>query len=426
LTASKNGLRASSRASAGATWHGRYNELAERLMAAAPQQRPVLVCSTVDIDEIYEMRPARLRALMERDGKQGQLDGELLEAVQGCLRGELDSELYWDWQDGRSWLRGVLGWPDRVQVGGTGPQAAWALGALGAPSVMALARRGREQLSVLPEGVLLCAGAELVPAHALVTSEGEAAARHEILEFSSGTLWAGRRLRRPSRVILRFAPIALEVDFEFLAMQEGLSAKASAALLSGLNGLGDKDVDSLEWAVHLSRIWKENEIALRHLELGDSSRPSEFRDIVVGLRGLYSSVGLSASELEKFWRLSSDLPTSALELAKILDCSCLVVHADRWSLAAHRGDRAQVVQRLMAGNLLAAARAERGAPQRDVRPADGSEYSLDLPRSGAMENGWWIECVPTPHLRSPASTIGLGDTFTAGVILAGALSQGAY
>ncbi|HTT88459.1 MAG TPA: ADP-dependent glucokinase/phosphofructokinase [Acidimicrobiales bacterium] len=409
----------------GAAWPEKYRELAERLMAVAPHQSPALVSSTVDIDEVYEMSPARVRALAEGDGKQGGLGALFLEAVEGCLRREVDSELSWDWPDGRPWLQEVLGVPDRVQVGGTGPQAAWALGALGAPSVMALGRRGREQLSVLPDGVLLCAGGELVPAHTAVPTESELASRHEILEFPRGSLWAGGRLQRPSRIIVRFAPIALEVDAEFLGMQEGLSGKAGAALMAGLNGLGADDWESRDWAVHLARVWKDNGIALRHLELGDTSRPAEFRDIVSGLRGLFSSVGLNSSELQRLWRSSSDVPAGALELANILDCSCLVVHSDRWSLAAHRGDRVEIVQRLMAGNLLAAARAGRGVPQRDVRPTDGSEYSSDLPPSGAAANGWWVECVPTPHRETPASTIGLGDTFTAGVILATALSPGA-
>ena len=35
----------------------------------------------------------------------------------------------------RAWLAEVLGPPDRVQVGGTGPQAAWALDVLRAPGL---------------------------------------------------------------------------------------------------------------------------------------------------------------------------------------------------------------------------------------------------------------------------------------------------
>lgn len=421
MAAYKAGLRADSVSATGATWHGRYNELAERLMAVAPQQPPVLVSSTVDVDEVYEMSSERVSALLERYRYPGTAGAELVQAVEHCLRDETDSELFWDWQDGRSWLREVLGLPDRVQVGGTGPQAAWALGTLGAPSVMALARRSSEQLSVLAEQVLLCAGEELVPARELVATRGEEAARHEILEFPSGTRWAGGPLHRPSRLIVRLAPIALEIDHEFLAMQDRLCTKANAALLAGLNGLGDDDVDSLQWALEVSRIWRDNAISLRHLELGDTGRPGEFRDIVLGLRGLFSSIGLSASELQEIWSSSSDVGAGALGLAKTLGCPCLVVHSDRWSLAAHRGERTEVVQRLMAGNLLAAARARHGAPQADLRPAKGSSYSADVPKSGAMEDGWWVDCVPTPHLGNPASTIGLGDTFTAGVILASAL-----
>ena len=75
----------------------------------------------------------------------------------------------------------------------------------------------------------------------------------------------------------------------------------------------------------------------------------------------------------------------------------------------------------MAGNLLASGRAFHGAPSGDVRPIDGSAYPTDIPRAGRLADGWRADCAPVPYIDSPTSTIGLGDTFTAGLLLAGAL-----
>ena len=52
----------------------------------------------------------------------------------------------------------------------------------------------------------------------------------------------------------------------------------------------------------------------------------------------------------------------------------------------------------------------------------GTALTGDLPPSDALDDGWQATSVPVPHLRRPAGTIGLGDTLTAGVLLAGSLS----
>jgi hypothetical protein len=97
------------------------------------------------------------------------------------------------------------------------------------------------------------------------------------------------------------------------------------------------------------------------------------------------------------------------------------VHADRWSLAVHRSDADLVVRRLMTGNLLASARAVRGAPCRDVAPVSYAIYADDIPESRPLDEGWRLDCVPAPFVVQPASTIGLGDTFAAGLLFAAAV-----
>ena len=123
-----------------------------------------------------------------------------------------------------------------------------------------------------------------------------------------------------------------------MAMQEKLGPTAGAAMLAGLNGLAVSDGASLEWVNRLLKAWRECGPALRHLELGDTTRPGDLRTVMADLRGLSSSVGLSLSELLTLWGPSADVAAKALELAHRLECPCIVVHADRWSLAVHRSD----------------------------------------------------------------------------------------
>jgi ADP-dependent phosphofructokinase/glucokinase len=88
----------------------------------------------------------------------------------------------------------------------------------------------------------------------------------------------------------------------------------------------------------------------------------------------------------------------------------------------HRGDPEHQERVLLAGNAFAAARARHGEPTAALDPGEDATYTDDLPPSNALDDGWQATCVPAPHLRRPASTIGLGDTFTAGVLLAESLS----
>jgi ADP-dependent phosphofructokinase/glucokinase len=99
----------------------------------------------------------------------------------------------------------------------------------------------------------------------------------------------------------------------------------------------------------------------------------------------------------------------------------VIVHADDWALAVHRGDPRQAAGVLLAGNLVASARARAGQPAASLSPAAGASYTDDLPPGGVLAGGWQVTSVPAPYLAQPAGTIGLGDTFTAGLLLAESL-----
>jgi hypothetical protein len=403
-------------------WRECYAQLAERVRVVAPSARPVLLSTTVDVDYIYAMNPRRLEALRREGFSRGGVAAGVSSGVDGLLSEERDGELFWDWPDGLAWLTEALGPEDRVQVGGSGPQAAWVLDELGAPAIMALESRSGEQLAVLARNVLVCEDRRLVPVRDLRGDPGAAPVRHAILEFAHGGEPLARPAGRAQRMILRFSPVAFERDEQFLSMQAELGPKAGATMLAGLNGLAGPDEASLSWVERVLTVWAESGPAVRHLELGDTPYRADLKSIVANLRGRYSSLGLSLSELATFWGPSGNVGAKALEVARFLRCS-VVVHADRWSLAVHRSDADLVVSRLMTGNLLASARAARGAPSPDVAPVSYAGYEDDIPESQPLDEGWRLDCVPTPFVVQPASTIGLGDTFAAGLLLAAAVEE---
>src|SRR5208282_6196150 len=210
-----------------------------------------------DVDDIYIMTPARLNSLRSRGLSQGGLAAELALAVGRLLSEGRDGELFWDWPEGLPWLAEALGPSNRVQVGGTGPQAAWALDVLGARSIMALESRSRQQLDLLSPDILVCREGRMVPVRELPADAAATPIRHEILEFPGGGGLLDGSAERSHRVIVRFSPVALERDEHFMAMQEKLGPNAGAAVLAGLNGLAVSDAASLEWVSRLLRVWLE-------------------------------------------------------------------------------------------------------------------------------------------------------------------------
>ena len=73
-------------------------------------------------------------------------------------------ELFCDWPEGSAWATATFGPAVRSQAGGTGPQAAWSLDVLGAPTVLGLADRSSEQMAVISKDVGLCTAEGIKPA----------------------------------------------------------------------------------------------------------------------------------------------------------------------------------------------------------------------------------------------------------------------
>lgn len=134
--------------------------------------------------------------------------------------------------------------------------------------------------------------------------------------------------------------------------------------------------------------------------------------------GVVTSLGASLAELRRLGANDQDPVAFARDLAEGLELSRVLVHADHWSMSVHRGDRSRERDMVLAGNLVAASRARTGTPTPVLSVHSHSTFTDDRPASRALGGGWYVECVPTPHLARPRTTVGLGDSFVAGSILA--------
>jgi len=406
----------------GTRWRDAYLRVAERIVAGAPAARPVLTVSNACVDAVFHVDAVRLsrltaaaRTARDSDGRGAELVSRVLDRISDGRGGELLAR----WPDGPAWITAVLGPPNRYQAGGTGPQASWTLATVGATSVLALADRSAEQLAVLDLRTGLCADGQVVPVGSLVPSGTPTKLPHSILEFTAGTKCGTLSVPRSSRIILRFGDEPIERDEQFFHLAPKLAAGAGAGLLSGLNSLAEDDSRDRDWLAALARAWARAGLAVIHHELAEFPTPARLRQ--AARLAPATSLGLSLSELFTLTGRRGDPRLLAQQVASQYGMRRVIVHADHWALAVHRADSRHIERVLLAGNAFAAARARHGQPTANLDPAEDASYTEDLPQSGALGDGWQTICVPVPHLRRPAGTIGLGDTFSAGALLAESL-----
>ena len=404
-------------AAARMTWQETYEQAADQLARQAGAARLIFTGTSACVDAIFRIDTGRLARLLARPGPErgSQLVTRVLSRITQGRGGELVTR----WPGGPAWIVGLLGQPDRHQVGGTGPQASWALATIGARSVLALADRSAEQLAVIDPRAGVCADGAIVAAGSLTPSGEPSKLPHCILEFTAGTAHAGVTIPRSSRIILRFGDEPIERDEQYQAVTTGLAAGAGAGLVSGLNGLRDDDGAERDWARELARAWSAAGLAMIHHELGEY--PSRRRLQEAAALGTATSLGMSLSELFMLAGPRGDPRPLACDAALRYGVARVIVHADDWALAVHRGDPRHEADVLLAGNVVAAARARAGQPASVLDAAAEASYTTDLPPDGALADGWQATCVPAPYLPHPAGTVGLGDTFTAGILLAESL-----
>lgn len=398
-------------------WASAYRDLAARLPAIA-QTAPLTLCGmSACVDARLHM--GDITPLL------GATEPSEAVALASMLRGRAargtGGEVRVDWEEGPAWLTARL--RPRYALGGIGPQAAWVLTTLGAPAVAALEDRSAHMLARLPPGMLVAEGGALVRAED-VTPRGGRRPDIFIFEFTAGEPVGDVVPTRASRVIVRFNDPGLEHDPEFDRQTPCLAAEAGAGLVAGFNCVpAGRLGEEIGRVFGLTRRWSAAGLSPIHLEMsggyGDPADRDRVLDAAVA-RGGVTSLGMSGSEFRELAMGADDddddLAPAMVALGERLGVDRLCVHADHWAASATRGDPAVEREALMAGCLLASARSAAGRP---VAP-DGVHPAAEFhapPFAPHERGGWSLVACASPYLRRPATTLGLGDTFTAGCLL---------
>jgi ADP-dependent phosphofructokinase/glucokinase len=242
---------------------------------------------------------------------------------------------------------------------------------------------------------------------------------HYIVEYTAGRPLPGFTPDRSTRIIVQFADEDLEHDPLFERYGRALGVGAGVALLSSPNCVSaDRLPKALELMASFALAWKRAGMTV-HLELGEYPVPGALEATLRRMAGSVTSIGLNFNELRSIGVDPAALEAQMTSFAERHRLTRLVVHADPWALALTREDPERELDALAMGCLLASARAEAGRPV--AKPhAPAAAMFAQPPRPPISERDgseWRVVCCAAPFLRNPASTVGLGDTFTAGALL---------
>ena len=164
--------------------------------------------------------------------------------------------------------------------------------------------------------------------------------------------------------------------------------------------------------------WRDAGLGVIHLELAGYDSLSLVEKVFDTLKGVITSVGMSHSELQMIEGDAADPAAAMMRLGDRLESSRVCVHADHWAASITKADADREAEALLTGCLLASTRAAAGRP---VQPAtlDPGVRFYGLPFRERFDTADWhfVACA-SPYIDRPVTTLGLGDTFTAGCLLA--------
>jgi ADP-dependent phosphofructokinase/glucokinase len=337
------------------------------------------------------------------------------EMVKDRARRGIGGEVRVDWPEGPAWLAQHV--PITYALGGTGPQAAWSLAAIGAPALIALEDRSAHKLKQVHPEILIAEAGEARRACEIVP-RGPRQPEIFIVEYTAGLTIGDVTPQRSSRIIVRFHDPGLEHDAEFAKLGIALAPQAGAGLISGFNSIAYDKIDPEVAPVRrMIEQWRAAGVRTIHLELAGYDSPRHRDRVIERLQGAITSLGMSHSEFIQLMPGTSDLAKDMCELGTKLGLDRVCVHADHWAATVTLGDPDEERHALLMGCLLAGTRAAHGIPAYPETIAARATFT-DPPFPTLARHGAWsfVSC-PSLHLAHPKATVGLGDSFTGGCLL---------
>lgn len=324
-------------------------------------------------------------------------------------------------------------------LGGTAAQGCAALGAIGFPSIIHLTDSSREVCKFInyPD-VSLISDNELVSAIEGVTDTNPI--KHFILQYDKGDIIEinGKQYVIPvsNRLIMDYDNVHkyLPVQYEFTQYIEENAKDFYSYSISGFNLI--VDINTLhsrlkELERHYSKLKQENPKCILYLE-GAHYLNSECKHIVFEKLAQYIDIlGMNEEELvamtEKIGIRTNqnDLNSVLIGLDSIISkypVKGIVLHTKDYAMYyGKRINEIDIEKGLTLGNLMAATKARTGVygSREDCRESLSLELSpIGLAFAEELENletKQYTCIVPSRYMKYPKSTIGLGDTFVAGV-----------
>lgn len=326
-------------------------------------------------------------------------------------------------------------------LGGTGAQAAAALGAMGIPADVHLTDRSRPVCTMLSgRGIMMIEDGE--PINVEDCQDQASPVYHFILQFRKDDVIQinGENFRIPcsNRLILFYDPIhrLLPIAADYCAYYEQNSRNLTSYLLSGFDAVVDASVieERLEMlSGHIAKVKERNPQMACYLEGAFYLNPEVKTKVMRQLGALADVVGMNEEELAEavteFGRkIDLDDAPQVLDGVKLymeeFGLCGIVLHTKDYAMYYGKPlDGVDVEQGLTLGNLMAATRARTGR----YGSLEDCRESLSLPLSErgkafvqafsdfAGQEDTVLVAVPSRYMEHPRYTIGLGDTFTAGV-----------
>ena len=327
-------------------------------------------------------------------------------------------------------------------LGGTGAQAAAALGAVGVPADVHLTDRSKPVCAMLSgSGIMMIENGTRIPVENC--KDDSAPIYHFILQFQKDDVIEinGQRVSIPcsNRLILFYDPIHkyFPIAEDYCDYYQQADLDLTSYLLSGFDAVTDTAVIDArldQLSNHLAVLQKKNPRMVCYLEGAFYLNP-EVKTRVIGRLGpMAHIVGMNEEELveavtEFGRRIDLDDARQVLEGIKLYRAHFglrgIVLHTKDYAM--YYGDPltgVDVEQGLTLGNLMASTRARIGryGSAQDCRESlalplsqRGMAFVADFTALAAGNEGQVLTAVPSRYIEHPRYTIGLGDTFTADV-----------
>lgn len=334
----------------------------------------------------------------------------------------------------------------RTQLGGTGAQAANTVTTLGFPTLVHLTGCSQTQADAfhVPELTRLARGGSLIPVcHAV--SPGDQTMWHVALEYAAGLSFVvdGERIVAPaaSRVIVSYDPVNCDfhVDPEFVDAVAKRDNDVRRVLISGYSQVvGRQALDRLiEQTVAATQRWTaaRGDMVV-HTELGAMPNPADLAGVVETIGLEVGSIGMNADELGDLlavWDMRlADRPGAIALIVDAVRSRTLTrrvnVHTATHAVTMTGSHPEHERDALLFGALVASTRARIGTYPTFIdleetlatnRPHPHGLEVLDdlaLPDGIARLGGESLVVVPAIEIAHPAATVGLGDSFTGGLL----------